>query len=228
MRAVRGAWRRARHRPHGMDAGHAHAESRGSAWGDRGPRTGAPGVRASVGMSSTTRWRPGAFPGATSPWTNPRRRSPGRSSRSLEYHAIGDVTTTTVSLGMAGRVALAAGSPEDAAALLGAFDNLCEIYGVKPPAGLLHQMQSAGLDDRVPGRTGRGDIRRGDRSRSPIQPGRGRGASLSRSPGARRDRARPGSWRPPRLPRPSRPRASGSPSAIFSGLTMNQSSRTWL
>lgn len=79
----------------------------------------------------------------------PERAVPWAVQSLLEYHAIRDVATTTVSLAMAGRVALAAGSPEDGAALLGAYDTFSEIYGVRPPAGLLHQMRSAGVVEQI-------------------------------------------------------------------------------
>ncbi len=67
----------------------------------------------------------------------------------VEYHAIRDVATTTISLKYGAIVALDAGRPDNAAALLGACDQLCEVYGVTPPLGLERPMASAAPLERV-------------------------------------------------------------------------------
>ena len=55
----------------------------------------------------------------------------------------------TITLAPTARVALDAGRTEDAAVLLGAFDNLCEVYGVRPPIGVLHLIAGADVDTRI-------------------------------------------------------------------------------
>lgn len=67
----------------------------------------------------------------------------------LEYHALHDRTTTTISLAPSARVALDGGMAEDAAVLLGAFENLCEVYGVRPPSGILYLIAGANIDERT-------------------------------------------------------------------------------
>lgn len=47
-----------------------------------------------------------------------------------------DVADTTISLQIGAVIALAYDRPREAAAMLGAFEALCELYGVRPPAGL--------------------------------------------------------------------------------------------
>jgi hypothetical protein len=53
-----------------------------------------------------------------------------------EYYAIRDVASTTISLPVGALMALAAGRPQEAAVIMGAFEALCERYGVRPPLGL--------------------------------------------------------------------------------------------
>lgn len=53
-----------------------------------------------------------------------------------ESHAIRDVATTTISLHVGVLMAMAAGRPDDAARLSGAFEGLTDRYGVRPPAAL--------------------------------------------------------------------------------------------
>jgi hypothetical protein len=67
----------------------------------------------------------------------------------VEFHAMRDVSTTTITLAPTARVALEAGRAEDAAVLLAAFANLCEVYGVQPPIGVLHLIAGAGIDVRI-------------------------------------------------------------------------------
>ncbi len=67
----------------------------------------------------------------------------------VEYHAMRDVSTTTITLAPAARVALDAGRIEDAAVLLGAFEGLCELYGVKPPPGMLHLIAGSGFEPQI-------------------------------------------------------------------------------
>jgi predicted ATPase/class 3 adenylate cyclase len=66
-----------------------------------------------------------------------------------EYHALRDRTTTTISLAPSARVALEGGMAEEAAVLLGAFDNLCEIYGVRPPSGIMYLIAGANIEQRT-------------------------------------------------------------------------------
>jgi predicted ATPase/class 3 adenylate cyclase len=59
------------------------------------------------------------------------------SARSIvETHALRDVGTTTISLHIGVLIAVLRDRPEDAARLTGAFEALCERYGVRPPAAL--------------------------------------------------------------------------------------------
>ena len=67
----------------------------------------------------------------------------------VEYHAMRDATTTTITLAPAARVALEGGMVEEAAMLLGAFDQLCELYGVRPPSGVMHLIAGGGVDKRI-------------------------------------------------------------------------------
>ncbi len=60
----------------------------------------------------------------------------------VEYHALGDVATTAISLQIGAIVALEAGRSEDGAVLVGAVGSLSERYGVKPPAGLAWLIKS--------------------------------------------------------------------------------------
>lgn len=67
----------------------------------------------------------------------------------VRYHALRDTTTATISLAMCARIALECGRPEEAAVLLGAFENLCEVYGVRPPVGILHVITGANIEQRT-------------------------------------------------------------------------------
>lgn len=67
----------------------------------------------------------------------------------VEYHAMRDVSTTTITLAPSARVAFDAGRVEEAAVLLGAFEGLCEVYGVKPPPGMLHVIAGADIEPQV-------------------------------------------------------------------------------
>jgi predicted ATPase/class 3 adenylate cyclase len=51
-------------------------------------------------------------------------------------HAIRDVATTTITLAAAAMMLLEFDRNEEAATLMGAFDSLCELHGVQPPAGM--------------------------------------------------------------------------------------------
>jgi len=51
-------------------------------------------------------------------------------------YAIRDLAGTTISLPVGAVIALIAGRPGDAVALMGAFESLCERYGVRPPVPL--------------------------------------------------------------------------------------------
>jgi len=75
--------------------------------------------------------------GWTSYLTNQVRESARWLVRSIvEYHALRDIATTTITLPAAAIMAIEAGRPDEAAVLLGAFEGLAERYGVAPPAGL--------------------------------------------------------------------------------------------
>ncbi len=54
----------------------------------------------------------------------------------VETNALHDVATTTISLHVGVLMASVLGKVEDGARLSGAFDGLCERYGVRPPAAL--------------------------------------------------------------------------------------------
>jgi hypothetical protein len=60
-----------------------------------------------------------------------------------------DVTTTTITLAPAARIALEAGMAEDAAVLVGAFQNLCELYGVRPPSAVVFLIAGGRVEERV-------------------------------------------------------------------------------
>jgi hypothetical protein len=51
-------------------------------------------------------------------------------------HALRDVTSTTIAIPVGALLAVQAGRPAEAAALMGAAENLSELYGVKAPVGL--------------------------------------------------------------------------------------------
>jgi hypothetical protein len=54
----------------------------------------------------------------------------------VETHAMRDVGTTTISLHVGVLIASMLGALHDAARLWGAFQSLCDRYGIRPPAGL--------------------------------------------------------------------------------------------
>jgi predicted ATPase/class 3 adenylate cyclase len=54
----------------------------------------------------------------------------------LEYHALGDVGSSTITLPTCALVALEAGRAEDACLIQGAFEGLSQQYGVSPPMGM--------------------------------------------------------------------------------------------
>ena len=54
----------------------------------------------------------------------------------LGNYALRDVASGTVGLAIGAIIALETGRPRDAAMILGAFESLCERYGVRPPVGL--------------------------------------------------------------------------------------------
>jgi predicted ATPase len=66
-----------------------------------------------------------------------------------EYHALRDRTTATISLAPSARVALDGGMAEEAAVLLGAFENLCEVYGVRPPSGIMYLIAGGNIEHRI-------------------------------------------------------------------------------
>ena len=67
----------------------------------------------------------------------------------VEYHVLRDVTTTTIGLAASAMIALEGGMPEQAAMLLGAFNSLCELYGVKPPSGVLYLIAGGDVEGRT-------------------------------------------------------------------------------
>ncbi len=64
-------------------------------------------------------------------------------------YRVRDLGSTTIGLPIAAVLALEAGRPEDAAVILGAFDGLCERYGVRPPLGLAEIIRQAGPLERA-------------------------------------------------------------------------------
>jgi tetratricopeptide (TPR) repeat protein len=54
----------------------------------------------------------------------------------LGSYRLRDLGSTTVGLPIGALIALESGRPEDAAVIVGAFEELCERYGVQPPLGL--------------------------------------------------------------------------------------------
>lgn len=67
----------------------------------------------------------------------------------VEYRAMRDITSTTITLAALARVAFEGGRIEDAAVLLGAFDALCDRYGVRPPSSVLHHILGGDVDERL-------------------------------------------------------------------------------
>ena len=70
--------------------------------------------------------------------------------RALEAaHALRDVASTTIALPLAGLVSVLAGRPAEAAMLLGASEQLSELYGVKAPLGLRQLLGEADPHGRI-------------------------------------------------------------------------------
>jgi predicted ATPase/class 3 adenylate cyclase len=64
-------------------------------------------------------------------------------------HAMRDVATTTVNLAACAIIAMQAGHTRQAATMMGAFDALCEIHGVRPPAGLGSLLAGSRVEERA-------------------------------------------------------------------------------
>ena len=64
-------------------------------------------------------------------------------------HAIRDVATTTITLAAGAIMLLEFGGTTGAATLMGAFDGLCELHGVKPPAGIGLLIVGAKVEERA-------------------------------------------------------------------------------
>ena len=64
-------------------------------------------------------------------------------------HALRDVSTTTITLAGAAIIFLESGLNEEAATAMGAFENLCEVHGVRPPAGIGMFIASSNLEERA-------------------------------------------------------------------------------
>jgi predicted ATPase/class 3 adenylate cyclase len=64
-------------------------------------------------------------------------------------HAMRDVATTTVSLAGGAIIAMESGLSREAATMMGAFDALCEIHGVRPPAGLGQLLAGSRIEQRA-------------------------------------------------------------------------------
>ena len=127
-----------------------------------------------------------------------------------------DIATTTISLHVGVLAAAMAGRHEDAAELIGAFDASCERYGVRPPAGLDRFVGSSSpftrIRDALPPDVYEAAYERG--RRLSLDEAVAKVAEIGAAAGAGSGRSVGGELR--------------IPSAIFSGLTMNQSSSTWL
>ena len=83
----------------------------------------------------------------------------------VESHRTRDAATTTISLQEAAMVAMILNRPETAAMLMGAFESLCQRYGVRPPMSLerflsdldvLPELRDALDSDRLEGAIDRG------------------------------------------------------------------------
>ena len=61
----------------------------------------------------------------------------------LTMYGLRDVASTTVSLPEGALMALGLGRPGDAATLMGAFEGLCDRYGVRPPIALARLIKDA-------------------------------------------------------------------------------------
>ena len=80
----------------------------------------------------------------------------------LASYGMRDVAGSTIALPIAAIIAIEFGHADDAALIMGAFEGLCERYGVRPPIGLEQLIRSSG-----PGRSTPGDHGAGERSRRP-------------------------------------------------------------
>jgi hypothetical protein len=67
----------------------------------------------------------------------------------LEYHALGDIGSSTITLPTCALVALEAGRAEDACLIQGAFEGLSQQYGVNPPIGMQILLASWDLNARL-------------------------------------------------------------------------------
>lgn len=64
-------------------------------------------------------------------------------------HALRDVATTTITLAGGAMMLLENGMSEEAATLMGAFENLCDVHGVRPPAGIGQLIADSRLEQRA-------------------------------------------------------------------------------
>ncbi len=72
----------------------------------------------------------------------------------VQVVALRDVTSATVSLQVAAILLIDSGYPEEGAVVIGAFEALCERYGVRPPAGLDRMIRSQDPMARATGALG--------------------------------------------------------------------------
>lgn len=64
-------------------------------------------------------------------------------------HGLRDVATTTITLAGGAIILLGLDLNEEAAMLMGAFDSLCEVHGVRPPAGIGQLILEARVEERA-------------------------------------------------------------------------------
>ena len=69
----------------------------------------------------------------------------------LASYGMRDVAGSTIALPVAAIVAIEFGRPGDAALVMGAFEGLCERYGVRPPIGLEQLIRRVGSGARLEG-----------------------------------------------------------------------------
>jgi predicted ATPase/class 3 adenylate cyclase len=67
----------------------------------------------------------------------------------LEYHALGDIASSTITLPTCALVVLEAGRAEEACLIQGAFEGLSQQYGVNPPIGMQLLLASWDLNGRL-------------------------------------------------------------------------------
>jgi predicted ATPase/class 3 adenylate cyclase len=65
------------------------------------------------------------------------------------YYAMRDIASSTVILAAAAIILLEYDRGEDVATVMGAFDSLCELYGVKPPAGIGQFIAESRVEERA-------------------------------------------------------------------------------